>query len=261
MEVLTRQGYPSLEQVKVLQTIIDTANTKDEIRSLLRSELGAQLPLHISLSAPLVLRTEQKSGFSDALREAIKRECWVFETRIRGVRWERNFDGSRWFLVLIIGSLGPFNRELNTMLASCNGIASKFDLPLLYERNKEAATLKPGIRPITCDENEHITTMLGTRPNTSRSTDPIPGWSDTTPNRIDAFHISIAWQLAAPAMKQKSVIADSIIKKLQHVTKALRFEVVKVKIGNTVEEIRLRAVAAGDQETQGDVTGSRRNES
>lgn len=46
--------------------------SKVELNSLLRSDLGAQLPLHISLSRPVVLRTEQRQSFLETFKSAIK---------------------------------------------------------------------------------------------------------------------------------------------------------------------------------------------
>lgn len=42
-----------------------------KIHTLLYSDLGARLPLHISLSRPVVLVTEQKQPFSELYRNAI----------------------------------------------------------------------------------------------------------------------------------------------------------------------------------------------
>ena len=42
------------------------------INSLLRSDLGTQLPLHISLSRPVVLRTEQRQTFLESYQTAIQ---------------------------------------------------------------------------------------------------------------------------------------------------------------------------------------------
>jgi len=43
-----------------------------EIHSFLTSDLGAPLPLHISLSRPIGFATEQKDSFVDSLQSAIK---------------------------------------------------------------------------------------------------------------------------------------------------------------------------------------------
>ena len=49
------------------------AQVQDEsqLRSLVRSDLGTELPLHISLSRPIVLLTHQRQPFNDALSTAI----------------------------------------------------------------------------------------------------------------------------------------------------------------------------------------------
>lgn len=49
----------------------DDGNEMD-IHSLLYSDLGAQLPLHISLSRPVVLRTEQRHSFTEIFEKGIR---------------------------------------------------------------------------------------------------------------------------------------------------------------------------------------------
>lgn len=46
----------------------NSKDRKSRIHSLLYSDLGAPLPLHISLSRPVVLRTEQRVPFMEALQ-------------------------------------------------------------------------------------------------------------------------------------------------------------------------------------------------
>lgn len=60
----------------MLENLISKAENKHgansmTIHSLLRSDLGAQLPLHVSLSRPVVLRTEQRYEFIEIYRTAI----------------------------------------------------------------------------------------------------------------------------------------------------------------------------------------------
>ena len=43
------------------------------LNSHLLSDLGVQLPLHLSLSCPCVLKTEQKAGFLETIRERIRK--------------------------------------------------------------------------------------------------------------------------------------------------------------------------------------------
>lgn len=155
----------------------------------MQSQLEAQLPLHISLSAPLVLRAEQKGGFQEAVESKIL-ESGVgrVEVSVRSLKWERNADGTRWFLVL--GVATPANDELNRLLDSCNECTSDFKLPLLY----------------------------GTEPE-------------------KPFHISIAWQLTEPSLKQRLVLAHPNLTEFSK--ENLQFEAVKLKMGNIVKDLRL----------------------
>lgn len=108
-----------------------------QVHSLLQSELGAQLPLHISLSAPLMLRTEQKTEFELAVgSKTMESGVGRVEVQVRRLRWECNFDGTRWFLVL--GVATPVNDELNMLLHVCNRCAMDFKLPMLYAGGEAA---------------------------------------------------------------------------------------------------------------------------
>lgn len=44
-----------------------------KLESHLKSDLGAELPLHLSLSRPNVLRTEQREGFLEMVMERVGR--------------------------------------------------------------------------------------------------------------------------------------------------------------------------------------------
>lgn len=76
-------GYPAKQELALLADLIarcrdDHEEEEEEgqqgpgIQSLLHSDLGAQLPLHISLSRPVVLRTEQRALFTETLTKAIQ---------------------------------------------------------------------------------------------------------------------------------------------------------------------------------------------
>ncbi|OQE91177.1 hypothetical protein PENNAL_c0010G01265 [Penicillium nalgiovense] len=70
------EWYPGKDELSLLANVISqSGNVPDEkapvVHSLLHSDLGAQLPLHISLSRPVVLRTEQRASFTEALQKAI----------------------------------------------------------------------------------------------------------------------------------------------------------------------------------------------
>ncbi|KAF7521907.1 hypothetical protein PCG10_007851 [Penicillium crustosum] len=70
------EWYPGKDELSLLADVISqSGNVPDEkaptVHSLLHSDLGAQLPLHISLSRPVILRTEQRVLFTEALQKAI----------------------------------------------------------------------------------------------------------------------------------------------------------------------------------------------
>lgn len=69
-------GYPAKNELALLADLIAQARGLDpkeqSIHSLLHSDLGAQLPLHISLSRPVVLRTEQRRPFTELLQKSIR---------------------------------------------------------------------------------------------------------------------------------------------------------------------------------------------
>lgn len=70
-------GYPPKNELALLADLIVQAQGQSNghsspIHSLLHSDLGAQLPLHISLSRPVILRTEQRSPFTELLQKSIR---------------------------------------------------------------------------------------------------------------------------------------------------------------------------------------------
>ena len=91
-----------------------------KMTSALLSDLGTELPLHLSLSRPNVLRTEERVVFTDLLEGRIKKlhlrpygthltfecraraYCLIFRFKISftGFEWVSNLDGNRWFFVM-----------------------------------------------------------------------------------------------------------------------------------------------------------------
>lgn len=75
-----KTGHPTQAQHEALSSLVDTAREKlgrgKGLTSLLESDLGAPLPLHVSLSRPLALTTAQKDDFLARLEGAI-RGCGV----------------------------------------------------------------------------------------------------------------------------------------------------------------------------------------
>ena len=70
---------PSTEQAARLVDLLNAVNAKhgsgaqrgQKLHSLVRSDLDAPLPLHISLSRPVALRLEQHGSFLDALTSKV----------------------------------------------------------------------------------------------------------------------------------------------------------------------------------------------
>ncbi|SMQ50773.1 unnamed protein product [Zymoseptoria tritici ST99CH_1A5] len=217
---------PNPEQQALLeQAICEMQSTspaegseRQTIHSLLKNDLGVDLPLHVSLSRPLTLKTPQKDPFLDQLKSAITQTAVsAFATRPLDLLWHPNEDRTRWFLVLRLER--PAADELQTLLKACNQIAGEFGQPFLYQtQSAMAATGSKRSRAIT-------------------ATAQAPPHS--------SFHISIAWSLQA----QGSQSSDSgdweelrVSKEVKTKVQAVQvdFEEVKVKIGQDVTSLALK---------------------
>jgi hypothetical protein len=67
---LTREQYDTLENIyyQTVNRVKDIDGTF-QLQSHLKSDLGSELPLHLSLSQPNVLKTEQRDGFLETLMD------------------------------------------------------------------------------------------------------------------------------------------------------------------------------------------------
>ncbi|OAA55229.1 putative protein family UPF0406 [Niveomyces insectorum RCEF 264] len=101
------------------------------IHSLLASDLGAPLPLHVSLSRPFVLTTSAKDSFRAALVASIA-EAHVapFDLRFSGLCWYRSPDAARAFLVLRVAPTAA--PPLIALLRRCNALVAGAGQPALY---------------------------------------------------------------------------------------------------------------------------------
>ncbi|EXJ78347.1 hypothetical protein A1O3_09508 [Capronia epimyces CBS 606.96] len=135
---------PSKTEVGILDKVLEKAAEAlgsgsgiagTQIHSFLRSDLGALLPLHVSLSAPLVLKTEQKIAFQESLLSKLtKTHLKPFTVHVIGLDWVSNETRSRFFLVLRLTK--PDNDELNMLLSVCNAVARQFGLATLYDSSR-----------------------------------------------------------------------------------------------------------------------------
>lgn len=80
------RGHPSSTEVVILNTLLSqveaslprqAGTAKRRLHSLVTSDLGAPLPLHISLSCPLTLTTEQRDSFLEQLTHTIAKASKV----------------------------------------------------------------------------------------------------------------------------------------------------------------------------------------
>ncbi|KAJ5404267.1 hypothetical protein N7509_004138 [Penicillium cosmopolitanum] len=187
----------------------DSAST---VHSLLHSDLGAQLPLHISLSRPVILRTEQRASFTEAFSEGVRSSgISPFNVYPETLKWVSNYEKTRWFLVLRVSK--PKADNLNRLLGLCNSTLHRFGQPPLYARAD---------------------------PMSERSPDsgPAPGSAQTDDGDFSGcFHISIAWCLNAPDSTELERVNDVKLDKAQAID--VPFPCVKAKIGNYVESFEL----------------------
>lgn len=200
------------------------------VSSFLTSDLGVALPLHISLTRPVVVGTGEKGAFlKEVVEEAVGRGQAGFRLGASGVvEWHRTGESGRSFLVLRVRSLlgkgsggggdagdgdgtnGNPNPELTALLRRCNAVVARYGQPGLYEWAEDG------------------------QPNSGRRVG-------------EAFHVSIAWSFAEPT--EELVRATEQVfggrdtqQKLQKVQ--IPVEGIKVKIGNVITNVALRQPGA-----------------
>lgn len=189
--------------IKSFSALTSTADSK--IESLLESELGAPLPLHISLSRSLTLTLSNKTSFLAKVQNAVlASSISSFSVNPTSCTWVSNYERTRWFLVLSLAR--PEGDQLNDLLRLCSKIATDYDQPRLYDSpNFEAARSAPEL----ADEFD----------------------------RSLAFHISIAWTLIPPSQ----ALIEAATTWSNDSIDAFTVEGIKVRIGNVVTSVPLKA--------------------
>ncbi len=204
-------GFPTKNDLDVINDIItrlqDLEPGQSSIQSFLKSNLDVQQPLHISLSAPLVLRTEQKDAFQDAVTRAVKAsEARKFRVTPTTVEWVPNMERSRYFLVLKLTK--PVNDDLNKLLAACNACVKAWGMNPLYTNSGSDHG----------GETSSQTQKLGQ-------------------DESSAFHVSIAWTLGKPSDAQQTMLEGKAYDQLRGI--GTDFACVKIKVGNVVTDVPL----------------------
>lgn len=239
------EWHPSAAHHTALTQLVDALTTdlapllnKTQLSSLLVSDLGAPLPLHISLSRPFVLRTDQKDAFLADCTRNVPGAAAAFALRVDALRWFRSPDSGRSFLVLRVVSTaaaaGRRNPELAGLLERCNELVGGVGQPRLYAR---------GVVERGDDEDDD---------------DDDDDDGDKRGKVVeDAFHVSIAWSFAEPTVEIQERTAAIFAREdfqrdiVQGMT--IPADQVKVKIGNVVTSIMLTEM--GKKEKGGGLFG------
>ncbi|KAL4977735.1 U6 snRNA phosphodiesterase Usb1 [Aspergillus desertorum] len=210
------EWYPSKEEVVLLDSIITQAEQmlqreRMKLNSFLYSDLGARLPLHISLSRPVVLRTEERQPFMDTFKAALDHSgISPFEVQVDRLDWVSNTEKTRWFYVLRVKQ--PNRDCLNHLLHVSNRSLGLFNQPPLYA---PVLNSEPG------GTQSHI---RGNKPA-------------STGDYTECFHVSIAWSLTEPSAEEKKSMGSIDLQGLSALK--IKFDCVKAKIGNNVSSIPL----------------------
>lgn len=154
----------------------------------------------------MTLKTEQKDGFSLALKDAINGSgVKSFKAKLEQLQWHPNEDQTRWFLVLRVADEDD---ELMRLLRACNSTANVYNQPRLYEDDGHGKRLHKE-RGQNDDEQELQVAKK--------------------------FHISIAWSLERPPNGDAArEDLPSVIRQL-----SVSFKEVKVRIGQDVTSLSL----------------------
>lgn len=251
------EWHPPTDTHTLLAKLLSTLQKKipADITTFLTSDLGAPLPLHISLSRPITLTTADKDDFLQDLLSTIKgSNINPFELAIRNVEWHRTEESGRSFLVLRLEHCSPDsdpdsgpgptaknkNPELTELLRRCNQTATRYGQPALYGWASDGD-------PSTTNPEETANTAAANKDN-------------NTPNKPsvgDAFHISLAWSFSKPTeelkevtrqvfgvLSTKATAADTeerkpLSEKNPYKEAIVRVDSIKAKIGNIVTHIPL----------------------
>ncbi|KAI0158194.1 U6 snRNA phosphodiesterase Usb1 [Xylariaceae sp. FL1272] len=243
------EWHPTSEERNILITLLThlqstlsstPSSSTITITSFLTSDLNTPLPLHISLSRPIVLSTSQKGDFLTDLESSIKASnIPSFDVAPLDLAWHRTHESARSFLVLRVGSVNVNstcrakvqaedekttssgedpNPQLTALLQRSNHLVAKYGQPALY-----------------------------TAPSTSAQ--------ESKPNVGASFHVSIAWSFAEPttdlctltsgvfngAIKPTPTSASTSKMKDELRQMRIRVDGIKAKIGNIVSHVPLPA--------------------
>ncbi|KAF1840571.1 uncharacterized protein K460DRAFT_390065 [Cucurbitaria berberidis CBS 394.84] len=218
-----------IHHVKDLLNRQNEARTKKvpipDITPSLQSELGATLPLHVSLSRTLQIKTENRESFLETLRSSLRRVAVrAFHFGFNGLKWVPNFERNRWFLVLAINK--PEHDELNRVLNACNDAAEDCGHLGLYTGGQGDGPMQDNSTSNTSERRK------GGQTKSEKA------------DHSEYFHVSIAWNLTEPDPEWISLVQNiDISKYIQPPQES--FDAVKARVGNVVHNIALTNKRSG----------------
>ncbi|KAN0077530.1 U6 snRNA phosphodiesterase Usb1 [Elaphomyces granulatus] len=234
------EWYPSRLERSILNDILSQCENPPvddavEVRPLLQSDLGAQLPLHISLSRPCVLTTDQRQPFIQRLEDDIRGSGirppddlrTRFHVTLEQLDWVANAERTRWFLVLRVRP--SENNDLYGLLRISNQLLAAFGQPPLYQVAGESLLGKKMGMKAKGSTTGTRRQRGGGKPS------HIPNISSV--DYSACFHVSIAWALVEPSLEQKHRLATIDLHQLTSIK--IQFSSVKVKMGNQVLNLAL----------------------
>lgn len=222
------EWYPTLTETEKLSLVISYLQAQlPNVNSLLASDMGATLPLHISLSPPIGLLTAQKDVFLETATNSITSSTIrPFRVKFTSLDWVSNFEQTRWFLVMRLET--PPENELNRILGRCNEVGEEFGQPPLYEsRTSTEPKPSPPSKKRKLQNNYQAAPMF-------------PKARTSVPAADGKFHVSIAWMLTPP--DKTTLKATKAVEELRFPeVRKLHIDVneIKVKIGNIVTSVGL----------------------
>lgn len=205
---------------------LDKALPVPDIHPSLLSDLGTPVPLHISLSRTLQVKTDQREPFLEVLTSSLRKAAVrPFNVRFTRLKWVSNYQRNRWFLVL--GIEKPAQDELNRLLNACNDAAEQCGHPPLYVGGR-------GDGPMEDDDPAEANSK---RPKSMQNDTAA---ADSKPNidRSENYHVSIAWNLEEPVPEWRALAQDVDVSSFIQ-SPQTAFEVVKARIGNVVNAVGL----------------------
>ncbi|KAL8678567.1 MAG: hypothetical protein Q9224_007104 [Gallowayella concinna] len=203
------------------------------LQSLLKSELGAGLPLHVSLSRTLMLATHQRRSFTDALQTAIGESgVQPFSVTPDDLGWVANDEKNRWFLVVNVKK--PTGDELNKLLKVSNRVVYRYGQPPLYTMQEESNPQVAMHTKYPRAGKRSGGKVVSSHYQTDVAKDPSNMYKDMSAH----FHVSIAWTLKEPPVDHLRMFDTKV--SFQEATKLkVGVETVKIKVGNGVVVVPL----------------------